>query len=89
MLLSALLSKVPIPSAETTIARFSMRPKTTSFLIRSLILTTVLAPLCLLSGCSDEAHTTGTLATRPPGAEEAQKRSIEYMKSNMKNFQKK
>ena len=65
-----------------------MRPKTTSFLIRSLILPSVLAPLCLLSGCSDEAHTTGTLATRPEGADEAQKRSIDYMKNNMKNMKK-
>jgi hypothetical protein len=88
MLLFAVLSNVPSPSAETTIARFPMRPKTRSFLIRSLILSTVLAPLCLLSGCNDEAHTTGTLATRPAGADEAQKRSIEYMKNNMKNMKK-
>jgi hypothetical protein len=55
----------------------------------SLILPTALASVCLVCGCSDEAHTTGTLVTRPPGADEAQKRSIEYMKSNMKNFHKK
>jgi hypothetical protein len=66
-----------------------MRSKTMSFLMVSLILPTALASVCLVSGCTDEAHTTGTVATRPPGADEAQKRSMEYMKSNMKNFHKK
>jgi hypothetical protein len=66
-----------------------MRPKTTSFLIGSLILPIALASVCLVCGCSDEAHTTGTLATRPAGADEARQRSIEYMKSNMKSFRKK
>jgi hypothetical protein len=54
----------------------------------SLILPTALASVLLVCGCSDEAHTTGTTVTRPPGADEAQKRSIEYMKANMKNFKK-
>jgi hypothetical protein len=65
-----------------------MRSKTTSFLIASLILPTALASVCLVCGCNDEAHTTGTLVTRPPGADEARQRSIEYMKSNMKNLKK-
>jgi hypothetical protein len=66
-----------------------MRSKTTSFLLASLILPTALASVCLVCGCSDEAHTTGTSVTRPAGADEAQQRTIEYMKANMKNFKKK
>jgi hypothetical protein len=66
-----------------------MRSKTTSLLIASLILPPALASVCLICGCRDEAHTTGTLVTRPPGADEAQKRTIDYMKANMKNFRKK
>jgi hypothetical protein len=55
----------------------------------SLILPTALASVCLVCGCNDDSHTTGTLATRPPGAEEARKSSIENMKSIMKDLQKK
>jgi hypothetical protein len=66
-----------------------MSSKTASLLMGSLILPTALGSVCLVCGCNDEAHTTGTLVTRPPGADEARQRSIEYMKSNMKNFQKK
>jgi hypothetical protein len=66
-----------------------MRSKATSFLKGSLILPTALASVLLTCGCSDDSHTTGTLATRPPGADEARKSSIEHMKSLMKDFRKK
>jgi hypothetical protein len=62
-----------------------MRSRATSFVMGSLILPTALASVCFVCGCSDEAHTTGTLATPPPGAEEARQKSIENMKSIMKN----
>jgi hypothetical protein len=65
-----------------------MRSRATSFLMGSLILPTALASVCLVCGCSDESHTTGTVATRPPGAEEARKTSIENMKVMMKNLPK-
>jgi hypothetical protein len=48
-----------------------------------------MASVCLMCGCHDESHTTGTLATRPPGAEEARKSSIENMKVMMKSLPKK
>jgi hypothetical protein len=66
-----------------------MRSRATSFLKGILILPTALASACFVCGCNDESHTTGTLATRPPGAEEAQKKSIETMKNIMKNMPKK
>ncbi len=65
-----------------------MRSRATSFVVGSLILPTTLASVCFVCGCSDESHTTGTLVTRPPGAEEAQKRSIENMKAIMKSLPK-
>jgi hypothetical protein len=76
---------VPGPSAETAIKRCPVRSKTTSFWMGSLILPTALASVCLVGGCGDESHTTGTLASRPPGADEARKKSIETMKSLMKS----
>ena len=60
-----------------------MRSRVTSLLIGSLILPAALASVCFVCGCSDEAHTTGTLAERPPGAEEARQKSIESMKALM------
>jgi hypothetical protein len=80
-----LFSSIPGPSAETPKERCPMRSKATSFVMGSLILPTALASLCFVCGCSDEAHTTGTIATRPPGAEEARKSSMEKMKEMMKN----
>jgi hypothetical protein len=65
-----------------------MRSKATSLLMGTLILPTALASVCFMCGCSDESHTTGTLATQPPGAEEARKSSIEQMKIMMKNLPK-
>jgi hypothetical protein len=67
-----------------------MRSKAASFLLGSLILPTTLASVCFICGCGDDSHTTGTLATKPEGADEARKRSIDYMKSNvMKTLPKK
>ncbi len=66
-----------------------MRSKTTSFLMGSLILPSALTSVCFVCGCSDETRTTGTMATRPPGAEEARKKSIENMKAIMKDLSKK
>jgi hypothetical protein len=65
-----------------------MRSRATSFLMGGLILPIALASVCAVCGCSDEAHTTGTTVTRPPGADEAQKRSMEHMKSIMKTLPK-
>jgi hypothetical protein len=65
-----------------------MRSKVKSFLMGSLILPTVLSSVCLVCGC-DNSQTTGTLATKPEGADEARQKSIENMKSIMKDFQKK
>jgi hypothetical protein len=56
-----------------------------SFFWRILIIPTALVSAGFVCGCSDETHTTGTMVTRPPGAEEAQKSSIEQMKAIMKN----
>jgi hypothetical protein len=53
-----------------------------------LILPTVLASACFVCGCNDDAHTTGTIAERPPGAEEARQKSIDAMKNAMKAQQK-
>jgi hypothetical protein len=62
-----------------------MHSRALSFLRGSLILPTALASICFVCGCSDESHTTGTLVTRPPGADEAQKRSMEHIRSIMKD----
>jgi len=64
-----------------------MRSKAKSFFMGSLILPTALSSVFLMCGC-DDSHTTGTLATKPPGADEARKSSIEQMKSMMKNMPK-
>ena len=79
------LLNVSGPSAGTTIERYQMRSRATSFLMGSLILPTALALVSFISGCSDESHTTGTTVTLPPGAEEARKSSMEKMKEIMKN----
>jgi hypothetical protein len=60
-----------------------------SFLRGSLILPIALASVCFVCGCNDESHTTGTSVTLPPGAEEAHQRSMEHMKSIMKDLHKK
>ncbi len=64
-----------------------MRSRATSFLMGSLILPTTLASVCVVCGCSDESHTTGTTVTLPPGTEEARKSSMDQMKVMMKNVQ--
>jgi hypothetical protein len=65
-----------------------MHSRATSFLLRSLLFPIALASVGLVCGCSDEAHTTGTTVTPPPGNEEAHKRSMEHMKSIMKTLPK-
>ena len=62
-----------------------MRSRATSFLAAGLIPATALASLCFVCGCNDDSHTTGTVATKPPGADEARQKSIENMKNMMKN----
>jgi hypothetical protein len=66
-----------------------MRSRAASFLMRCLILPTALASVSFVCGCSDETHTTGTMVTRPPGADAARQRSIDSMKSIMKSHLKK
>jgi hypothetical protein len=65
-----------------------MRSRATSFLKGCLILPTVLTSAGFICGCNDDSHTTGTLATPPPGAAEARQKSIEGMKNAMKAQQK-
>ena len=65
-----------------------MRSRATSPFLRGLVLAAALAPACLVCGCGDDSRTTGTLASRPPGAEEAKKKSIDNMKSIMKSLPK-
>jgi hypothetical protein len=65
-----------------------MSSKAKSFLMGSLILPTALSSVCLVCGC-DDSQKTGTLATKPEGADEARKKSIENMKAIMKDFHKK
>ncbi len=65
-----------------------MRSRAASLLKGILILPTALASALFAGGCGDESHTTGTVATRPPGADEARQKSIESMKNAMKNMQK-
>jgi hypothetical protein len=65
-----------------------MSSKAKSFLMGTLILPTALASVCLVCGCGDDSQTTGTLATKPPGADEARKSSIEQMKAMMKTVPK-
>ena len=45
-----------------------------------------LAAACLFiaAGCSDEQHTTGTAAEKAPGAEAAEKKSMDAMRAMMK-----
>jgi hypothetical protein len=42
------------------------------------------AGVWFLVGCESEDRKTGTMATKPPGAEAAQKASMEHLKSLMK-----
>ena len=65
-----------------------MRSRAMSLLRGILLLPAALGPVWFVCGCSDETQTTGTTVTRPPGAEEARKQSIEQMKAIMKNQQK-
>jgi hypothetical protein len=66
-----------------------MSSKVTSFLTGSLIVPIALAGVCSISGCSDDTHKTGTSVTKPPGAVEAEKKSMEGMKAIMKDMAKK
>lgn len=66
-----------------------MRFKVTSFLTGGLVLSVALAGVCLLPGCSDSTHETGTVVTRTKEDEAAQQKSIEGMKGMMKTFPKK
>jgi hypothetical protein len=65
-----------------------MRSRVTSSVLVSLILPISLTSLCFVCGCNEEPYKTGTTVTRPAGADEAQKRSMEHMKSIMKNIPK-
>ncbi len=66
-----------------------MNSKATSLLAGGLILPIALAGVCFISGCNDETHTTGTSVTKPPGAAEAEKKSMDGMKALMKDQAKK
>jgi len=65
-----------------------MSSKVTGFVTGSVILPIALAGVCLLPGCSDSTHETGTVVTRTKEDAIAQQKSIEGMKGMMKSFPK-
>lgn len=65
-----------------------MSSKVTGFMTGSLVLPMALASVCILPGCSDSTHETGTVVTRTKEDEAAQQKSIEGMKGMMKSFPK-
>jgi len=65
-----------------------MSSRVTSLLSGTLILTIALAGVCIVPGCSDQTHETGTMVTKPPGSDEAQQKSMEGMKAMMKGLPK-
>jgi hypothetical protein len=55
-----------------------------SLFCRLLAAQLAVAGVWFLVGCGSEHRTTGTMATKPPGADAAQKASMEHLKSLMK-----
>lgn len=65
-----------------------MGPKVTGVVTGSLIWFIALSGVCSVGGCGQDTST-GTSVTKPLGAAEAEKKSMENMKAIMKDLAKK